>query len=109
MITKAERSIFIECREWFDKTYGNSYYSARVFVDGQHVHTTGMSYGYEFAYEDEVTRALVRQCVVPADALGYGVRRWARENGIDFYSVKYSSFKRELWPEWTHEELQPAA
>jgi hypothetical protein len=46
MKMKNPESIFIDVREWRDKTYGNTYYSAIVSIDGEWQFTTGMSYGY---------------------------------------------------------------
>lgn len=90
------RSIFIEARQWFDKSGGNSYYSAQVSIDGQWVFTTGLSYGYEYQYEDDVTKELIKRGALPESATS--VRRYCRDNGIDFYSVRYDAKKRELWP-----------
>jgi hypothetical protein len=35
--SKIQRSLFVEGREWFDKVNGNSYFSARIWVDGGQV------------------------------------------------------------------------
>jgi hypothetical protein len=40
-------SVFIEAKEWFDKTYGNSYFAARIEVDGEEVARLPFQYGYE--------------------------------------------------------------
>lgn len=90
------RSIFVECREWFDRTYGNSYYSARVYMDGEHIFTTGLTYGYDFAYEDEVARELVRRNLPPEGMRDKSIR-WAKDYGFHVYTVKYPAGKRELW------------
>lgn len=92
----ATRSIYVEAREWFDKVNGNSYYSARVFVDGKHVHTTGLSYGYDYQFEYDTARVLAERGYIP-EAYGGRSIRWARELGLDVYTVKYDSKKRELW------------
>jgi hypothetical protein len=44
--TKTLTSLTIIVREWFDKTYGNTYYSAKIVANGELVHTFGMSYGH---------------------------------------------------------------
>jgi hypothetical protein len=93
------RSIFIEARQWHDRTYGNSYYSAQVFIDGEHIMSTGISYGYEYQYEHDVARELIKLELLPDTCdSGYSMRRYCRDNGIDFYSVKYDTPKRELFP-----------
>lgn len=47
---KIEHSVFIEGRLWFDKTYGNTYFSNRVWVDGKIAFSMGMEYGYDEQY-----------------------------------------------------------
>ena len=89
---KVEKSIFIEAREWFDKTYGNSYFSARIHVDGKTVGALRFQYGYESQFEYEATKWLLEN--------GYITERisplWRlREQGIDVYTVKYSANKSE--------------
>jgi hypothetical protein len=94
---KAQRSIYVEAREWFDRANGNSYYSARVWVDGKHAFTTGMTYGYEFAFESEVTSDLIRLGYLP-EMLDRRSVRWAKDLGLDVYTVRYNARKRDLWP-----------
>jgi hypothetical protein len=43
-------SIFIEGRLWFDKTYGNTYFSNRIWINGKVVYEMPMEYGYELQY-----------------------------------------------------------
>jgi hypothetical protein len=44
--TKTLAALTIIVREWFDKTYGNTYYSAAIFANGERVYTFPMSYGH---------------------------------------------------------------
>lgn len=39
-------SIHIEGRRWFQRTYGNTYHSVRIFRDGKQVAHLPMQYGY---------------------------------------------------------------
>jgi hypothetical protein len=95
---KAQRSIYIEAREWFDKANGNSYYSARVWVDGKHAFTTGLTYGYGDQYEYDVTQELELCGWLPESLQGRNIH-WARDLGLDIYCVIYSTPKRNLWKE----------
>jgi hypothetical protein len=86
------QSIFIEAREWFDKSGGNSYFSARISVDGEIVGYLPFQYGYESQYEYEATKWLL--------ANGYITERieplWRlRESGVSVYKVKYPATKRD--------------
>lgn len=40
------KSIQITGRRWFQRTYGNTYCTASIYVDGVKVHTTPREYGY---------------------------------------------------------------
>lgn len=39
-------SIHIEGRRWFQKTYGNTYHSVRIFEDGKQIAYLPYQYGY---------------------------------------------------------------
>jgi hypothetical protein len=92
------RSIFVETREWYDKTGGQCYYSSRIWVDGQLIYTTGMTYGYGSQCEYDATKILAYRGILP-DTVGGRSIRWVRDLGIDVYTVKYESKKRDLWKE----------
>jgi hypothetical protein len=40
------KSVLIVGRRWFQKTYGNTYNTATIYVDGKFVHKTAKQYGY---------------------------------------------------------------
>ena len=40
-------------KRWFSKTYGNTYFTARIYVDGQQVHFMPEEYGYGDHYRDQ--------------------------------------------------------
>ena len=42
--------ISIEGRRWFQSSYGNTYHSVEIYVDGDLVHTIPRSYGYGEMY-----------------------------------------------------------
>lgn len=94
------QSIFIESREWFDKSGGNSYFSSRVQVNGKFVFSTSWQYGYDTQHVHVALENLYKRGYLPIDlATPYLVR----EAGIDLYIVKYDALKRdgfadeELW------------
>jgi hypothetical protein len=92
------RSIFVETREWYDKTGGQVYFSSRIYVNGKHVYTTGMTYGYGSHDEYVAAKVLAYRGIIPDTLDGRSIR-WARDLGIDVYTVKYESKKRDLWKE----------
>lgn len=86
------QSIFIEAREWFDKTGGNSYFSARISVDGEIVGYLPLQYGYESAYEFTAKAWLI--------GAGYLTKPVAslwdlKRDGVHVYAVKYPATKRD--------------
>lgn len=95
--SKTRESLFIECRKWHDTTYGNTYYSARMFVDGQHLYTTGPTYGYDYQYEYDISTELVARGYLPAGMAGRGIR-WARDAGLHVYTSESQTKRRDLWP-----------
>lgn len=46
------QSLVINARRWFQKSYGNTYFTADIVVDGELVHTLPFQYGYGEHYQD---------------------------------------------------------
>ena len=107
-MTKLPGSIFIDIREWRDRTYGNTYYSAKVSVDGQLLFTTGMAYGYGDQAVYECAKILRTMGYLPetdpATALAYECRRL----GVALYVARRDVLKRELPKAWSILDEVPA-
>jgi len=43
--------IHINGRRWFQKSYGNTYHTVTVNIDGEHVFSSGQEYGYGDQYQ----------------------------------------------------------
>ena len=50
MMSKKINFIVIEGRRWFEKVNGNTYHSARVYVNGEHIGSVDFEYGYGDQY-----------------------------------------------------------
>lgn len=64
-------------KRWGDVN-GNTYHSAEVWVDGDHVGRESFTYGYESQWEQTALELLIKSGRVPGltrDHLGYGARR----------------------------------
>lgn len=97
--TNAVRSVFIEGREWFDKTYGNSYWSSQVQINGKVVMTLGgLHYGYGDFYQHATLQELIKRGLL---AEGLDSAYALRQAGIDYYTTKATGKKRDL-----HKELK---
>lgn len=88
------QSIFIEAREWFDKTGGNSYFSARISIDGETVSYLPLQYGYESQYLTNAAHWLHLAGYITADEKARSLHL-LKDRGVHFYSVKYPSTKRD--------------
>ena len=85
-------SIFIEARSWFDKSGGNSYWSARVCVDGDIKCVIPMTYGYGAEFIRGSLEELQKQgVIVSSDAFDL------KTAGVHIYSVIYPSKKKEMF------------
>jgi hypothetical protein len=93
------RSLFVEARLWFDKSGGNTYFTARVFIDGKHAFTMPFQYGYDMQYLYEAGRELVKRGYLPAEYENKPLWRARDEFGFDFYHSDSYVLKRELFKE----------
>jgi hypothetical protein len=95
--TKIQRSLFIEAREWTDKTYGNSYFSARLWVDGGQVAILPFQYGYGDQFLYEAQKKLLELGYLPQEGKNQGLWSIAEQQGFDFYSSKTNTKKAEMF------------
>lgn len=102
MDRKITRSLFVEGREWFDKSGGNSYFSARIWVDGGQVAILTFQYGYGDQYLYEAGRKLVELGYLPQESENRGLWSIAQELGFDFYSAKSESKKADMFKHYAH-------
>lgn len=102
--SKIQRSLFIEAREWTDKTYGNSYFSARIWVDGGQVAILPFQYGYGDQFLYEAQKKLLELGYLPQEGKNNALWTIAQNNGFDFYSSKTNTKKAEMFK--TYENYQ---
>lgn len=105
MDKKIERSLFIEGREWFDKINGNSYFSARIWVDGEVVGVLPFQYGYGSQYEYEAQKWLLREEYLPQEGKSRGLWTIARDLGFDLYTNKSFVNKRDMFKAETYRKV----
>jgi hypothetical protein len=96
-LTKAEKSIFIEGRLWFDKTYGNTYFANRVWVDGKIAFIMPMEYGYEEQYAHRAMQELHSRGYFGDVAKCPSIWEARDEMGINLYKVSQYGKKSELF------------
>lgn len=104
MDKRITRSLFIEGREWFDKSGGNSYFSARIWVDGGQVAILTFQYGYGDQYLFEAQRKLTELGYLPENTNNRGLWSIAQEMGFDFYSAKSECKKADMFKHYPQYE-----
>lgn len=66
---KVMKIIEIRALEYFDKTFGNSYFSAQVYIDDRHVADIPSQYGYGDQYRQESIQELEKQGLLTPEEL----------------------------------------
>ena len=89
------KSITVLGRRWFERSYGNTYCSVRVLIDGEEVVSTEPTYGYGDYYVQLAGEELVKLGAVPEEKLP--LWSYCRDNGITFtYEAVDVSRERDL-------------
>lgn len=71
ILTMQRPKLEIVGRRWFQKTYGNTYHTARVFINGKLVHKSERQYGYGSQYVTTAIEWLKDAGHLPADFDGF--------------------------------------
>lgn len=76
-------------RRWFQRTYGNTYHTCQIMLDGKTVHKTPMQYGYGQQFEQSGWEWLEANKLVPPRKQypngGYeGTWEYAERHGITY-------------------------
>ena len=85
--------IEIDAREWFDKTYGNSYFSAWVSFKGEN-YFLPFQYGYGSHVEDVALKTLSDKGLLPSEWRRYTL---ASEYNVHIVFNKTECLKREMF------------
>lgn len=65
MSKKKIRSITVIGRRWFQRTYGNTYHTAQIMIDGKTVQHTHKHYGYDSQFEETAAEWLEENGYIP--------------------------------------------
>ena len=90
------KKLNINCKEWFDKINGNSYFAGTIEIDDKETFLIPFSYGYGTYYEQEAKAILTEFNKI---SLNYSLSLYSycKENNIEFKSnLKENCLKREL-------------
>lgn len=64
-------TVTVTGRRWFDRRYGNTYFTAQIWVNGDHVATLPFQYGYGDQYLGEAAAELRRLGYIPEETGRY--------------------------------------
>jgi hypothetical protein len=97
---KIER-IEIHGKRWFQKTYGNTYFTAKIFVNDELVYEMPMQYGYGDHYIDMATQWLSDNGYIERDDGEHGfhqpIWRIAQRDGFVYkYYVQDVARQKDL-------------
>lgn len=81
--------VLIEGRRWFDRVNGNTYHSARVYVNNNEVGYSGMTYGYGDQYKQTGYSIL-------KDVYGLKIDGWRDLSEYNIMTTVHDGLKREL-------------
>ena len=87
---KEVNELSVIAKEWFDKTYGNSYFSCQITINGTDKIYLPFQYGYGDFYLEAAKRVLIDNGYTQFnvnEALCY----FCRENNIYFFNTKYEN------------------
>jgi hypothetical protein len=96
---KIERSLFVEARLWFDKVNGNTYFTARVWVDGNFVLSLPFQYGYDHQYLYEANKQLINAGYLPTEFEGKPLHIAREAYKFDYYYSESYGKKSEMFKE----------
>ena len=90
------QSIMLTGRRWFQKTYGNTYHSAKAYVNGELIGSVDFRYGYGNACIDSAFKILIEKGIVklPEDRKYISAFTYCKEKGIK-YSEEITDVKRK--------------
>jgi len=93
------KTIDVNCKEWFDKVNGNSYFAGTVTINyglkTAKVFKMPYQYGYGDQYRYEAIETLKRNKVIKYDSLSIW-QFMEKNNIIERYNIQRNCKKREL-------------
>ena len=90
------RSVFVDARLWVDKSGGNTYHAARVWVDGKCAGVAKFQFGYEYAYLESALETLRELGYTTARGWAEFTRELRERGGVDIYHTHNYTTRREV-------------
>ena len=93
---ESQPAIQVEGRRWFDRVNGNTYHTVKIWVGGEQVYISPISYGYDDHYLQTAKDALHSGGLLPGIENGTPLWRYCEERGIKLIKSVTDGLKREL-------------
>lgn len=95
------KRIHIEGRRWTDRTYGNTYFASKAFINGKHVVTSEWQYGYGDHYIDVAAHLLDYKGFIklpknPNTGSRYPLWRYCDDNDIEYSYAVTDGLQRDM-------------
>lgn len=79
-------------RRWFQRTYGNTYHTAQIRIDGKPIHSTPKEYGYDDQYIETAMRwldesGLIEPRLKHNNGFHEALYQWAERTGNTFDTI----------------------
>lgn len=100
-MTDYPKSILIHAKEWRDKAYGNTYFSARIYLDGELATILPFQYGYDGMALYTAMGVLASNGKMPKDTFGYGLKE---TYGIVLHYIKETNQKKRDVKAWGYSD-----
>lgn len=81
------RSVYLETYFWRDKTLGNTYFSSRIYANGNLLGALPLQYGHERMDEHQALGLLIELGYVAKDATS-SIWKELEKLGVDFYQSR---------------------
>ena len=88
--------IFIEGRRWFDKKWGNTYNTVRIYIDGEEKVTLPIEYGYGEYYMQRAEAWLKDNGYLPNMPEYQHLRHYCEDKHILLHTTVSDGLKRDL-------------
>lgn len=90
------KSIEIWGKKWFQKSYGNTYHAVKVYVNGELIGTSGITYGYGDSYVQTAEEVLRKAGYLKRKDPAQSLWRYCSERKIKLKYYASEVTQREL-------------
>lgn len=91
--------IDIIAKRWFQRTYGNTYHSVEIWIDGKYLDKIPFAYGYDYAYMQTAHELLAKHGIFDWERTVELVSVY-RNSKVDYQTPKESQNQNNAYTEF---------